>query len=86
MAKSKTSKKYTREFQQELVALQRAGRSISELSREFGPTRVRRQIVMPVVGGGVNPCNSGGERAGYRPDAMSTSSRCGGVPKLKRNW
>ena len=38
MAKSKTSKRYTREFRQELLALHRAGRSISELSREFGPT------------------------------------------------
>src|SRR5947209_2759848 len=38
MAKSKTSKRYTREFRQELVALHRAGRSIPELSREFGPT------------------------------------------------
>jgi transposase-like protein len=28
MAKSKTSKRYTREFRQELVALHRAGRSI----------------------------------------------------------
>ena len=38
MAKSKTSKRYTREFRQELVALHRAGRSIPELSREFGPS------------------------------------------------
>ncbi len=38
MAKSKTSKRYTLEFRQELVALHRAGRSIPELSREFGPT------------------------------------------------
>jgi transposase len=38
MAKSKTSKRYTREFRRELVALHRAGRSIPELSREFGPT------------------------------------------------
>ncbi len=37
MAKCKTSKRYTREFRQELVALHRAGRSIPELSREFGP-------------------------------------------------
>jgi transposase len=38
MAKPKTSKRYTREFRQELIALHRAGRSIPELSREFGPT------------------------------------------------
>ena len=38
MAKSKTSKRYTREFRQELVALHRAGRSIPDLSREFGLT------------------------------------------------
>jgi transposase len=38
MAKPKTSKRYTREFRRELVALHRAGRSIPELSREFGPT------------------------------------------------
>jgi transposase len=38
MAKSKTSKRYTREFRRELVVLHRAGRSIPELSREFGPT------------------------------------------------
>ena len=38
MAKSKTSKRYTREFRQELIALHRAGRSIPELSRKFGPT------------------------------------------------
>ena len=38
MVKSKTSKRYRREFRRELVALHRAGRSIPELSREFGPT------------------------------------------------
>ena len=38
MAKSKTSKRYTPEFRRQLVELHRAGRSIPELSREFGPT------------------------------------------------
>src|ERR1700733_9463584 len=38
MAKSKTSKRYTREFRREMIELHRAGRSIPELSREFGPT------------------------------------------------
>jgi transposase len=38
MAKSKTSNRYTPEFRRELVELHRAGRSIPELSREFGPT------------------------------------------------
>ena len=38
MVKSKTSKRYTRAFRQELLALHRAGRSIPELLREFGPT------------------------------------------------
>jgi transposase len=38
MAKSKTSKRYTREFRQQMVELHRAGRSIPALSREFGPT------------------------------------------------
>jgi transposase len=38
MAKSKTSKRYTREFRQQMVELHRAGRSIPALSGEFGPT------------------------------------------------
>jgi transposase len=38
MAKSKTSKRYTPEFREQLVKLHRAGRSIPELAREFGPT------------------------------------------------
>jgi len=38
MAKSKTSKRYTPEFRRQLVELHRAGRSIPELAREFGPT------------------------------------------------
>jgi transposase len=38
MAKSKTSKRYTREFRQQLVELHRAGRSIPSLAREFGPS------------------------------------------------
>jgi len=37
MAKSKTSKRYTREFRHQLIELHRAGRSIPELAREFGP-------------------------------------------------
>ncbi len=38
MAKSKTSKRYTAEFRHQLIELHRTGRSIPELSREFGPT------------------------------------------------
>lgn len=38
MAKSKTSKRYTREFRQQMVELHRGGQSIPELSREFGPS------------------------------------------------
>ena len=38
MAKSKTAKRYTREFREQLVKLHGAGRSIPELSREFGPS------------------------------------------------
>lgn len=38
MAKSKTSKRYTPEFRQQMVELVRAGRKPAELSREFGPT------------------------------------------------
>ena len=36
MAKSKHAKRYPRQFQAQLVQLHRAGRSLSELSREFG--------------------------------------------------
>lgn len=36
MAKSKHAKRYPKEFRQQLVQLHRAGRSLSELSREFG--------------------------------------------------
>ena len=38
MAKSKTAKRYTREFREQLVKLHGGGRSIPELSREFGPS------------------------------------------------
>jgi transposase len=38
MAKPKTAKRYTPEFREQLVKLHRAGRSIPELAREFGPT------------------------------------------------
>jgi transposase len=38
MAKSKTSKRYTREFRQQMVELHRGGQSIPKLSREFGPS------------------------------------------------
>ncbi len=38
MGKVKTSKRYTREFREQLVKLHRSGRSIPELAREFGPT------------------------------------------------
>jgi transposase len=36
MAKSKYAKRYPKEFQAQLVRLHRAGRSFTELSREFG--------------------------------------------------
>lgn len=36
MAKSKFAKRYPKEFQTQLARLHRAGRSLSELSREFG--------------------------------------------------
>jgi transposase len=39
MAKSKYGKRYPKEFRRQLVELHRAGRSFSELSREFGPTQ-----------------------------------------------
>ena len=36
--KSKFSKRYPKQFREQLVELYRAGRSIRELSREFGPS------------------------------------------------
>ena len=36
MAKSNHAKRYPKEFHRQMVELHRAGRSISELSREFG--------------------------------------------------
>ena len=36
MAKSKFAKRYPKEFRRQLVQLHRAGRSLTELSREFG--------------------------------------------------
>ena len=36
MAKSKHAKRYPKEFRRQLVELHRAGRTLSELSREFG--------------------------------------------------
>jgi transposase len=39
MAKSKYAKRYPKEFRQQLIELHRAGRSLAELSREFGPTQ-----------------------------------------------
>jgi transposase len=36
MAKSKFAKRYPKEFRRQLVELHRAGRTLSELSREFG--------------------------------------------------
>lgn len=36
MVKSKQAKRYPKEFHAQLVQLHRAGRSLSELSREFG--------------------------------------------------
>jgi transposase len=38
MNKSKTAKRYPREFHAQMVELVRAGRTPAELSREFGPT------------------------------------------------
>ena len=39
MAKSKYAKRYPPEFRRQLVELHRAGRSLSALSREFGPSQ-----------------------------------------------
>jgi transposase len=39
MAKSKYAKRYPKEFRRQLIELHRAGRSLAELSREFGPTQ-----------------------------------------------
>jgi len=39
MAKSKYAKRYPKEFRRQLVELHRGGRSLAELSREFGPTQ-----------------------------------------------
>lgn len=39
MAKSKYAKRYPKEFRRQLVELHRAGRTLSELSREFGPSQ-----------------------------------------------
>ena len=36
MAKSKHAKRYPKEFRRQLVELHRAGRTLSELAREFG--------------------------------------------------
>lgn len=36
MAKSKHAKRYPKEFHRQMVELHRAGRTLSELSREFG--------------------------------------------------
>jgi transposase len=39
MAKSKYAKRYPKEFRRQIVELHRAGRTLSELSREFGPSQ-----------------------------------------------
>lgn len=39
MSKSKYAKRYPKEFRRQLVELHRAGRNLSELSREFGPSQ-----------------------------------------------
>ena len=39
MAKSKYAKRYPKEFRRQMVELHRAGRTLSELSREFGPSQ-----------------------------------------------
>lgn len=39
MAKSKHAKPYPKEFHRQMVELHRAGRTLSELSREFGCSR-----------------------------------------------
>jgi hypothetical protein len=50
MAKSKTAKRYTPEFREQLVKLHRAGRSIPELAREFG-------LGLPRFGGRCRVCD-----------------------------
>lgn len=39
MAKSKYAKRYPKEFRRQMVELHRAGRTLSELSRQFGPSQ-----------------------------------------------
>jgi transposase len=38
IGKSKFAKRYPKEFQRQLVELHRAGRTLTDLSRQFGPT------------------------------------------------
>ena len=38
MVKSKYAKRYPKEFRQQMVELHRAGRTLSDLARQFGPT------------------------------------------------
>ena len=38
MAKSKYAKRYPKEFRRQLVELHRAGRTLPQLSKEFGPS------------------------------------------------
>ena len=38
MVKSKYAKRYPREFRRQMVELHRAGRTLSDLSQQFGPT------------------------------------------------
>ena len=46
VAKSKFAKRYPKEFQRQMVELHRAGNSVAELSKRFGPTNwaIRRWI------------------------------------------
>jgi hypothetical protein len=38
MVKSKYAKRYPKEFRHQMVKLHRAGRTLSDLARQFGPT------------------------------------------------
>ena len=38
MVKSKYAKRYPKEFRHQMVELHRAGRTLSDLARQFGPT------------------------------------------------
>ena len=48
MAKSKHAKRYPKEFHRQMVELHRAGRTLSELSREFGCKDSGNPVLAPI--------------------------------------